>query len=604
MLMLPTRNRRTIRLLDKLFSILTAPRFGDHPRADSSLRTQPTASPGKPIDHFEVMKKRYIWTRRVTAVLFILLSPGMMQMKAQIYAPAAGASGILTPAPPPEPRIHGAKVFGVRPGSPFLFTIPATGRRPIVFSAQGLPDGLHLNKSSGHIDGEITNTGTYTVTLGATNSYGSDHSQFRIIVGNTISLTPPMGWNSWNAFGHDVTAKDVYANARAMVTTELINHGWSYINIDDGWQSAARGGTYNAILPNKKFPDMQRLADYVHSLGLKIGIYSSPWVSAYGGLLHQYAGESADYPDGGFRKPITEKDCHRIGRYKFEWADVQQWTQWGMDYLKYDWSPNDIPSVKRMREAIRRSHRDILYSISNGAPLRSAADYMHYVNCVRTTVDLIDTWDRGNSNGHGGPQGVVDIWRHHPKWRRFSGPGHWADPDMLVVGWVGKPWPNSDRVSRTTRLTPDEQYTHLTLWCLWSAPLIMGCDLTKLDDFTLNLLSNDEVLEVDQDPLGKMASLISRLGPGQVWAKDLEDGSKAVGLFNLSTQPSVVEVKWSDLGIAGEYAVRDLWRQKNIGAYENRFQARVPGHGVILVKLDRPGIDPKRGFRSSIRGKD
>ena len=523
----------------------------------------------------------------LVVVLTLSFSNLTTNLRAQIYELGKSKSYILTPKPSVKPRINGAKIFGVRPGSQFLFTVAATGKRPVTFSAKGLPKGLNLNKKNGRITGSIKNTGKYIVILKATNSYGSTERRFKIIVGGNISLTPPLGWNSWNCFGQDVTAENVYENAEAMVKTGLINHGWSYINIDDGWQSGKRGGTYNAILPNKKFPDMQKLADSVHSLGLKMGIYSSPWVSAYGGLKYQYAGESADNENGSFRKPVNEKDYHRIGKYKFEWADVQQWSKWGIDYVKYDWSPNDLPSIKRMWKALRKSNRDIVFSVSNGASLKSAPIFMRYVNCIRTTVDLIDSWDRGNSNGHGGPQGVMDIRRHHPEWRMYSGPGHWADPDMLVVGWTGKPWPTSNGVSHPTKLTPDEQYTHISLWCLWSAPLIIGSDLTKIDNFTISLLSNDEVLAIDQDPSGEMAKQIFRGDSCEVWAKNLEDGSKAAGLFNLSIKKSLVVVNWSELCIKGKYIVRDLWRQKNIGIYNDRFKALVPGHGVVLVKLSK-----------------
>ena len=202
-------------------------------------------------------------------------------------------SYILTPAPSPKPKINGARVFGVHPGNPVIFTIPATGNRPMTFTAKSLPEGLKLDKSSGRFSGSIKTPGTYLVTIYAKNESGTAEREFRIIVGDKLALTPPMGWNSWNGWGDFVTAENVRATADAMVKTGLINHGWTNVNIDIGWEGK-RGGKYNAIQPNERFPDMKGLCDYIHSLGLKTGIYSTPWVRTYFG----YTGGSSDDKDG------------------------------------------------------------------------------------------------------------------------------------------------------------------------------------------------------------------------------------------------------------------------------------------------------------------
>jgi alpha-galactosidase len=190
-------------------------------------------------------------------------------------------------------------------------------------------------------------------------------------------------------------------------------------------------------------------------------------------------------------------------------------------------------------------------------------------NCWRTTGDITDTWSSmaGIGFGQGGHE-------------KFASPGHWNDPDMLVVGYVG--W--SARV-RPTRLTPNEQYTHISLWCLLCSPLLIGCDMTKLDDFTLNLLTNDEVLEVSQDPLGQQAGRVAKERTSEVWAKNLEDGSKAVGLFNRGEEQTIVSANWADLNLIGKQTARDLWRQKDLGTFSAQFQAPVPRHGVLLIKL-------------------
>ncbi|MCJ7729836.1 MAG: putative Ig domain-containing protein [Sedimentisphaerales bacterium] len=484
---------------------------------------------------------------------------------------------ILTPKTPPEPRINGASVFGVRPGSPFLFTIAATGNRPLVFEAQGLPEGLTLDKQTGRITGKVQAAGTYNVTLKATNNLGAAERTLKIVVGDQIVLTPPMGWNSWNCWAANVSDKNVRSSAKAMIDSGLVNHGWTYINIDDTWQGS-RGGDFNAIQGNKKFPDMKGLCDYVHSLGLKVGIYSTPWITSYAG----YMGGSSDNEDGSWEKLADYERNKRFGKYAFDTNDAKQFAQWGIDYLKYDWHTNDEVHTERMANALRASGRDIVYSLSNSAPFDKAAAWAKLTNCWRTTGDIRDVWSKTQlpPNDSRWAQGVIDIWKQHERWTPFTGPGHWADADMLVVGKVGWGRPHP------TKLTPDEQYTHISLWCLWSAPLLLGCPLDQLDEFTLNLLTNDEVLAVNQDPLGQQAKRIVATDANVVTAKDLEDGSKAVGLFNPSEETKKITVKFYDLGITGKQTVRDLWRQKTIGTYENQFEAMVRPHGVVLVRIN------------------
>jgi alpha-galactosidase len=486
---------------------------------------------------------------------------------------------ILTPKESPKPQINCARVFGVRPGSPFLFTIATTGTRPITFEVQGLPDGLTLDKQTGQIKGKIEKAGSYSVTLKATSSLGTSNRELKIVVGDQIALTPPMGWNSWNCWAQNVSDKNVRASARAMVDSGLINHGWTYINIDDTWEGT-RGGQFNGIQSNKKFPDMKSLCDYIHSLGLKSGIYSTPWITTYGGFI----GGSSDNEDGSWEKiegyENYSKKNHRIGKFTFDTNEAAQWAAWGIDYLKYDWNPNDEISTKRMTEALRASGRDIIFSLSNSAPFNKADIWARLANCWRTTGDIRDAWSKTQlPKSEQWSLGVFDIWQQHLKWAPFCGPGHWPDSDMLVVGKVGWGSPHP------TKLTPDEQYTHISLWCLWSAPLLLGCPLDQLDDFTLNLLINDEVLALNQDTLGIMAKQIVAEGNSRVLAKDLDDGSKAVGLFNIGSEPNVVKVTWQQLGVTGNQDVRDLWRQKNIGIYSDGFEAMVRPHGVILVKI-------------------
>jgi alpha-galactosidase len=358
-----------------------------------------------------------------------------------------------------------------------------------------------------------------------------------------------------------------------MVDSGLINHGWTYINIDDTWQGQ-RGGEFNAIQPNKKFPDMGGLCDYVHSLGLKIGIYSTPWITSYAG----YIGGSSDDPNGSWQRLADYESNKRLGKYAFDTNDAQQYAQWGIDYLKFDWHTHQEPQIAAMANALKASGRDIIYSLSAGMSFDKAAICKKYANCWRTTSDIRDGWTKKQVR-ETWAVGITEIWKEHLKWAPFSGPGHWDDADMLVVGKVGWGSPHP------SKLTPDEQYTHISLWCLWSSPLLIGCPLDQLDDFTQNLLTNDEVLAINQDPLGKMATQISAVGNARVLVKDLEDGSKAVGLFNVGEEPNSVKVTWQQLGLTGKQTVRDLWRQKNVGTYNDGFEAIVRPHGVVLVRV-------------------
>jgi alpha-galactosidase len=500
------------------------------------------------------------------------------------YLDEAAGPEILTPMPPETPRINGPKVFGVRPGSPFLFTIPATGVRPMSFSARDLPEGLILDSESGRITGVLPVEGEWVVTLGATNAKGSAERKLKIVSGSRIALTPPMGWNSWNCWGPKVTQERVLRAARAMVTTGLINHGWSYVNIDDGWQGV-RGGEFRAIQPNAKFPDMKLLADEIHGMGLKIGIYSTPWLGTFAGHIGSYAdnkegtywwieaGEHSRNFRIGRAGQSTEvfrenkQRQKRFGEVSFVSNDVAQWVAWGMDYLKYDWYP-DVPHTEEISGALASQRRDIVLSISNTASPDLAAEWARLTNAWRTSGDLEDTWSY-----------VSEIGFSRERWAPYSGPGHWNDPDMLVVGVVG--WGNP----HPTRLTPDEQYTHVSLWCLLAAPLLLGCDLEKLDEFTLGLLTNDEVIEVNQDPLGKQATRVAGHWDREVYAKPLEDGAWAVGLFNRGAKAIKISVEWRDLKVSGKQRVRDLWRQKDRGAFEKGYEAEVAPHGVVMIRV-------------------
>lgn len=504
----------------------------------------------------------------------LILMTGCLLKAAEPLAgayPSPGSSTLpapLTPPAPVTPRINGPSVFGVRSGSPLLFSISATGARPMTFAAKGLPKGLILDPQTGRITGSLSMAGTNHVTLIASNAYGEDKKPFRIIVGDRIALTPPMGWSSWNCFGKEISREKILSIAKAMSDSGLSRHGWTYINIDDGWQGA-RSGPSLAMQGNTNFPDMKGMVDAIHGLGLKAGIYSTPWETSYA----KFPGGSCEDETGKWKK-IGEK----FGKVSFAQADARQWADWGFDYLKYDWNVIDRPHVEEMSKALHGSGRDLVFSLSNTAPFAHAKDWAELAESWRTTGDIYDVWDNGDKFWH---YGVSELGFSQDRWAPFAGPGHWNDPDMLVVGRVG--WGGKQK---PTRLTPDQQYTHISLWCLLSAPLILGCDLTQLDPFTLGLLTNDEVLAVNQDELGAQAVRVGTNGAVDFYLKPLADGSFAFGAFNRGETPATVNMKkYHTMGLPEKAKARDLWRQKDIENFGKETVLTIPAGGVILLKV-------------------
>ncbi len=495
--------------------------------------------------------------------------------------PNNGEKYILTPTSTKTPRINSTKIFGVTPGNPFLYTIVATGERPMQFSAGPLPEGLQLDPKTGILTGKINQAGIYLTTLRAKNALGNATKQLKIVVGDTFALTPPIGWNGWNSWAKNIDGEKVIASANAMVKMGLSNHGWTYINIDDTWEGQ-RGGKFNGLQPNEKFPKFREMIDYIHSLGLKLGVYSTPWISTYAG----FAGASSDFVKGDYPDSIkpNKRAYRHIGKYRFEKEDALQMAEWGVDYLKYDWRI-DLNSAERMSEALKKSGRDILFSLSNSAPIALAKDWARVSNAWRTGPDIRDSWLSLYTS-------VFTI----DKWAPFAIPGHWNDPDMLILGNV-----TTGTDLHPTRLTPDEQYSHVTIFSLLAAPLLIGCPIEQLDEFTLNLLTNDEVIEVDQDPLGKPARLVADENGVQIWVKPLEDGSYAVGLFYTADYGQTPQsyfhwgtetnknflFDFDKAGLKGKYKIRDIWRQKDLGTFDGSFKTEIRHHGVVMIKMEK-----------------
>jgi len=479
----------------------------------------------------------------------------------------------LTPPPGDAPRINGPRVYGCRPGHPFLYRIPCTGQRPIRFSARGLPPGLALNQDTGIITGAAPRrSGDYQVTLQARNARGVAERKFKIVAGDHLALTPPMGWNHWYTYYNRISDKLFRSAADTMIASGMADFGYQYVNIDDCWMtkpgsddpmlSGPARDASGAIRPNRNFPDLKALTDYIHGSGLKAGIYTSPG-------------------------PQT---CGRYeGSYGHEETDARQFAEWGFDFLKYDWcSYGNIaprPTLEdrqkpyaKMGAILKSLDRDIVFNLcqyGQGEVWKWGGAVGG--QCWRTTGDL------GLANGTRLP-GFYHIGLSNAAHWEYAGPSRWNDPDYILIGFFGNAR-SQDAPPQPTSLTPGEQYSYMSMWSLMAAPLFYSGDLSRLDDFTLNVLCNAEVIDVDQDPLGRQARIVRRSEEELILAKPMEDGSMAIGLFNLSENRRTVSVSWQELGVKGRQRTRDVWRQSDLAAAEGRLAAEIAPHGVSFVRL-------------------
>jgi alpha-galactosidase len=364
--------------------------------------------------------------------------------------------------------------------------------------------------------------------------------ELKIVAYNGLAKTPPMGWNSWNHFAGRVNDSIVRAMADRLVSSGLAKAGYVYINIDDCWEGHRDAG--GNIIPNDKFPDMKALAGYVHRRGLKLGIYSSPGPLTCGG-----------YP----------------GSYGHEEQDANTYAAWGIDYLKLDWcsaeriyTKDDLQAAyQKMGDALAHCGRPIVYSLCEYG-MNDVWQWGPQVgaNLWRTTGDIQDNWNS-----------MATIGFNQSHLAAYAGPGHWNDPDMLEVGNGG--------------MTRTEYRTHFSLWCLLAAPLIAGNDLDKMSAGTLAILGNKEAIAVDQDVLGQAAIQLLKNGDLQIWVRQLQDGSKAVGIFNLGDTVETGTLNLADLKIGDKARIRDLWLHQNLGVFVKQYTAPIDAHGVILLKV-------------------
>jgi alpha-galactosidase len=374
------------------------------------------------------------------------------------------------------------------------------------------------------------------------------------LVSSGLALTPPMGWNSWNKFACNVSDDLVRGMADAMVKSGMKDAGYQYVVIDDCWQ-VSRDAAGNIVADTQRFPHgIKAVADYVHSLGLKFGIYSDAGV----------------------------KTCQgRPGGLGHEYQDALMYASWGVDYLKYDWCNTlDGQSAKasyaNIRAALDASGRPIVLSICEWGKNQPWL-WGHEVggNLWRSTGDIQDRWGGQEKWGDGSccSNGVLAIIDQQVGLQSYAGPGHWNDPDMLEVGNGG--------------MTNTEYRSHFSLWAILAAPLIAGNDLRNMTGDTHDILTNKEAIAVDQDPMGREGRRVAKDGDLEIWAKQLQDGGRAVILLNRGSSSHDISVTWEELGYPGHLTatVRDLWAHKDLGKFSAKFSSSVESHGVVMVTV-------------------
>ena len=364
---------------------------------------------------------------------------------------------------------------------------------------------------------------------------------------NGLAKTPPMGWNSWNKFACNIDEQIVRRIADSMVTSGMKDAGYEYVVIDDCWHGERDANGFITADP-KKFPSgIKALSDYVHSKGLKFGIYSDAGRKTCGG---------------------------RPGSQGYEYQDALTYARWGVDYLKYDWcntgTRNAEEAYKLMADALRSTGRDIVFSMCEWGTARPWLWAQNVGNLWRTTGDITDKWE-GKYDYSWGVLSIADM--NEPLWP-YAGPGHWNDPDMLEVGNGG--------------LTDAQYRSHFSLWAMMAAPLIAGNDISNMDEATRKILLNKEVIAVNQDRLGVQGRRVWKEGDREVWVKLLSGGRRAVMLFNRGKAPASIGFEWEQLGYPAKLKakMRDVWAHKDLPVRTARYSAEVQPHAVHMVVLE------------------
>ena len=536
----------------------------------------------------------------------LLLTAGWL--RAQTIAPDANLTArekqiIAAAKPGAAPQFNGARIVGIHPGTPFIYSLAVSGTRPIAFSAKKLPDGLSLDPLTGIITGSLAKPGRYEFEALAKNSAGKAKTEITIGCGDTLALTPPLGWNSYDAFGDNVVESEVMANAHYLAE-KLQPVGWDTVVVDNCWSDSGahdnnRNARANAPLAMDAFgrllpaanrfpsamtgPGFKPLADQVHALGLKFGIHvmrGIPRNSVAANLPIEGSNFTAADAGNTNNKCMWCPDMFGVNSNAAgqAWYDscARLWASWGVDYIKVDdlSQPYHLAEIEMIRRAIDRCDRSIVFSTSPGeTPVRNGAHIAAHANLWRASGDFWDNW-----------KSLDHEFTLATRWQGFVGPGHWPDADMLPIGHLSVGHRSVDN-DRFTRLTRDEQLTHLSLWSLLPSPLMVGANLPDNDDWTLALLANPEVIALNQDALGQPAQRPTNSLVGvEVWTRKLADNSVAVGLFNRGKAAAPVNLVWHDLGLRAKPEVRDLWLRQDLGR-QKTFTADLPPHGCVLLRV-------------------
>jgi hypothetical protein len=519
---------------------------------------------------------------------------------------------IAAAKPDARPQFNGARIVGVRPGTPLVYSLAVSGRRPVSFSANDLPDGLKLDPETGTVTGSLSRAGNYEFKAIAKNSDGEAKAEIRILCGDTLALTPPMGWNSYDAFGDSVTEAETIANAK-WLKSHLQPFGWDTVVVDFRWYDRKADGvrvqnpegvtidSFGRCIPAvDRFPSainsagFAPLADRLHAMGLKFGIHIMRGISRKAVdqdlpiAMSKFTAAQAVRPEGDINRTcVWNRDMFGVDATtdagKAWYASIaQQYADWGVDYIKCDDIANlqrgkiyDAEEIEALSAALKKSGRSIVLSLSPGAtPVNDGPHVARFANLWRISPDFWDKWNSLDRN-----------FNLFASWAPEIGPGHWPDGDMIPFGHICVR--NCDvRPDRWTRFTRDEQLTLLSLWALNSSPLMLGMNLPDNDKWTTAILSNPEMVAVDQDPLGCAAK--RRYIPlinVSTWTKVLTNGSSAVGIFDRSSMPVTVDIVWRDLGFPSKPQVRDLWLRRDLGRQE-AFKIRLNAHGCSLLLVD------------------
>jgi alpha-galactosidase len=540
-----------------------------------------------------------IWRSILIKIVFIFIALPVQSQnlkKDNTYDARVGELEILTPPPPEAPRINGPTIYGARKNKHFIYRIPCEGIRPVAFTAEGLPESLSLDASSGIIQGTTPSADdTFNIIFRAKNSRGSDERKFTLIIGEKIALTPPVGWNSWGGYMLMVSDEVMRKATDILVNEGLADVGFQYVSIDDCWMridpdffeqnrqmydrrapgypfEKAVGPVrdeYGRIQTNDFFPDMKAMTDYIHSFGLKAGIYSGPG-------------------------PLTCQNF--VSSFGYEAQDAIQFAEWGFDLLKYDMCsyraimknlnealPEESPEISEitiwhpMSEFLLLQDRDILYNLCQYGrqdPWKWAPE----IN--------IQSWRIGGDLNHHVENYFEQALRIVKDLREYSKPGQWNDPDFMYIGKIrnarDKTAPSVD-----IPLNTNQRYQYVSLWSLITAPFFFSADMGELDDFTINLLRNADIVNVNQDALGHVAEVFREDVEHIILLKKLEDGGLAAGVFNLNNEKEIqINLSWEELGIEKKANVRDLWRQRDLGEVKNGLKVTLSPNGCAVFKIN------------------